>query len=218
MSKRVKKQKLGSSPIGVQIRVKTCQNVSKQYFLTLFFDTCAAVREVCKFVSKRVKKHCVSKNVCTRPRVKRQTHRFRLMFRVKTYQNVVKTYFCPSGSLEMCTKALQILPNQLQKCQSVSKRFKKRRKCKKTPCFSRVSKRVEMCQNVSKSSRVSKRVKKVSKTCQNGSIRFKTCQKILKSVISCNVSCQNVSKLVFDTCLQLFCFHFCILGLFLVSC
>ena len=38
VSKRVKKQKLGSSPIGVEIRVKTCQKVSKRV-KTIFFDT-----------------------------------------------------------------------------------------------------------------------------------------------------------------------------------
>ena len=35
---------------------KTCQNASKTMFLTLFVDTCALLQEVCKFVSKSVKK------------------------------------------------------------------------------------------------------------------------------------------------------------------
>ena len=63
VSKSVKEQKLGFSPISVQVHVKTCQNVSKAYFLSLFFDTCVPVREVCKFVSKRVKRLRGPRNV-----------------------------------------------------------------------------------------------------------------------------------------------------------
>ena len=119
-------------------RGKKCQNVSKPCFLTLFFDTRAPAREVCKFVSKRVKKRCVSKNVCTRPRVKKQNHRFRMMFRDERCQNVSRTHFlilffdtCPLLR-EVCkfvSKSLtQIACQTMSRNMCVSKRVNKHKR------------------------------------------------------------------------------------------
>ena len=110
----------------MHIRVKTCQNVSKTYFLTLFFDTCSRLREVCKFVSKSVKKT-----------------RVKTCFATPTCQNVSnvsKKQKRPKTQGFACLNVSQ----SVKTCQNVSKSVKKvSNKCQQ---------RVKTCQSVSKNS------------------------------------------------------------------
>ena len=169
-------------------------------------------------MSKRVKKIRVSKNVCTRPRVKKQNLRFRVMFRVKTCQNVSKNWiFDTPDSFKWLPDASKWLPGpykswptgskSVKPCQKVSENDRNVRKHNVFGECQNVSKRVKKWSRVKTCQNVSKSVKKVSKKCQK---RVKTCQNVSKNSARSNVSCQNVSKnQLFDT---FFDTHFCLLG------
>ena len=92
-------------------REKGNSGMVKNTCFDTFFDAGDSVADVCKCVSKRVKKVCVSKNVAQRLRVKNQKLVKTHILRVKTCQNVSKIHTVKS--VAACNITLQILDYSL---------------------------------------------------------------------------------------------------------
>ena len=127
----------------------SCQNVTKRIkniFLTLCFDTCSRLREVCKFVSNSVKKNacqnmfrntCVSNSVKKLKRPKTKGFACRKVSKsIKTCQKVSKSMPTsvsgPTRGLKKLPKTLQTQTKRVKNGSNVSKSVKKYVKCKKT--------------------------------------------------------------------------------------